>query len=155
MSALTEGGLMQQLSDSLMQQIKSFYLSFDQASIDTLGNIYHTEVEFIDPIHRVTGLTALKDYFANIMQGVDYCHFEFSHSSSSHDQLFLTWQMRFRHPNLASGQEIVVAGVSHCQIRDERVIYQRDFYDAGAMVYEHVPVLRYVIKKVKQRLSSA
>ncbi len=146
---------MQLLSETLMQQIKSFYLSFDHASIDALGEIYHADVQFVDPIHQVSGLAALQDYFRTILHGVDYCHFEFSHSSTSQEQLFLTWQMRFRHPNLAKGQEIVVPGVSHCQIADERVIYQRDFYDAGAMVYEHVPVLRYVISKVKQRLNSA
>jgi limonene-1,2-epoxide hydrolase len=146
---------MQQHSDTLLQQIKHFYLSFDHASIDALGDIYHPDVNFVDPIHQVSGLATLQDYFRNILQGVDYCHFEFSHCSVSHDQLFLVWQMRFRHPNLANGQEIVVPGVSHCQVQDQRVIYQRDYYDAGAMVYEHVPVLRFVINKVKQRLNSA
>jgi len=142
-------------TDTLLHQLQSFYLSFDQHSINALADIYHADVQFIDPIHQVTGLTALQDYFRNILQGVDYCHFEFSHSVSSHEQLFLSWQMRFRHPNLGNGQEIVVAGVSHCQVSEQRVIYQRDYYDAGSMVYEHVPILRYVISKVKQRLNSA
>lgn len=142
-------------TDTLLQQLKNFYLSFDQDSIAALADIYHADVQFIDPIHQVSGLSALQDYFRNILQGVDYCQFEFSHSAVSHDQLFLNWHMRFRHPNLGNGQEIVVAGVSHCQISDERVIYQRDYYDAGSMVYEHVPILRYVIGKIKQRLNSA
>jgi ketosteroid isomerase-like protein len=146
---------MQSQSELIAQQIQNFYLNFNQASINALAEIYHSEVEFVDPIHQVSGLSALQQYFANILHGVDYCHFEFAHSSVNNDQVFLTWHMRFRHPNLGKGDEIVVPGVSHCQLRDERVIYQRDFYDAGAMVYEHLPVLRFIIAKIKQRLNSA
>lgn len=146
---------MQSQSELVAQQIQNFYLNFNQASINALAEIYHSEVEFVDPIHQVSGLPALQQYFANILHGVDYCHFEFGPSSVNQDQVFLTWHMRFRHPNLGKGDEIVVAGVSHCQLRDDRVIYQRDFYDAGAMVYEHLPVLRFILAKIKQRLNSA
>lgn len=139
----------------IAQQLQAFYASFDQTSLQALATIYHPQVEFMDPIHHVSGLAALQNYFQNIMQGVQACRFEFSQVSCTDDQLFLVWQMKFQHPNLAKGQWITVDGVSHCKIQDNCVIYQRDYYDAGAMVYEHVPVLRYVLGKIKQRLNSA
>lgn len=137
------------------KRLQQFYQQFSASSIAELGQVYHPQVVFVDPIHQVEGLSSLQRYFENILHGVDYCHFEFTHSALADAQLFLAWTMRFRHPNLGKGREIVVPGVSHCQIAEDRIIYQRDFYDAGAMVYEHVPVLAYVIGKVKQRLHSA
>ena len=37
------------------------------------------------------------------------------------------------------------------EFRDDLIVYQRDFFDMGAMVYEHVPLLRGLIKVIKAK----
>ena len=48
---------------------------------------------------------------------------------------------------------ISVNGVSLLTLKDDRVVYHRDYYDMGEMVYEHVPVLKRVIHYIKKRLT--
>ena len=49
--------------------------------------------------------------------------------------------------------EIILPGVSYLTFEDGKIREQRDYYDLGAMLYEHVPLVGYVIDKIKQRLT--
>jgi len=42
--------------------------------------------------------------------------------------------------------------VSHVAF-EERVTYQRDYFDAGAMVYEHVPLFGWIVRWIKRLLA--
>ena len=70
------------------------------------------------------------------------------------DNGFLTWTMTLEHPKLQKGKTICVNGVSHLKFRDGQVIYHRDYFDLGEMLYENLPLLGSVIKAIKQRLGS-
>jgi hypothetical protein len=39
-------------------------------------------------------------------------------------------------------------------VRNNRIYYPRDYFDLGAFVYENVPMLGSIIKRIKQRLAS-
>ena len=43
-------------------------------------------------------------------------------------------------------------GASHLRLADNRIAYQRDYYDLGAMLYEHIPLLGGAVRAVKARL---
>ena len=64
---------------------------------------------------------------------------------------YLRWVMSYRHPRLAGGQVIRVSGCSHLLWRD-KVYRHRDYFDAGALLYEHLPVLGRVIAWLKRRM---
>ena len=60
--------------------------------------------------------------------------------------------MHFRHPRLRGGAPISVDGCSHLLWRD-KVYQHRDYFDAGAMLYEHLPLMGGVIAWLKRRLA--
>jgi len=60
--------------------------------------------------------------------------------------------MTYRHPRLNGGKDISVQGASRLEFRDGKVIQHRDFFDAGELLYEQVPVLRNVIGLLKRRM---
>lgn len=136
----------------IIEKLRQFYDEFAESSLDKLGDIYTEDVTFIDPIHQTNGLNDLKAYFKHTMGGVSQCHFAFDEQRGDNEVQFLTWQMRLIHPKLAKGREIVVPGVSELHIRDDKIRKQQDYYDLGAMLYEHIAILGFVIDKVKQRL---
>lgn len=136
----------------VIQRLLKYYDEFGDVNIDKLGELYHEDVTFIDPIHQVHGLEDLQHYFKHSMENVQECHFAFTDYAQNDKHLFVNWQMRLRHPKLSDGQEIVVPGVSHIEFKDDKIIMQRDYYDLGAMIYEHVSLLGYVIGKVKARM---
>ncbi|RUO77663.1 nuclear transport factor 2 family protein [Idiomarina seosinensis] len=136
----------------LVDSLKSFYDEFKTENLDQLDEMYHEEVSFTDPIHQLVGLEDLKKYFEHSTENVDYCHFAFDDELVGEDKAFLAWQMRFAHPKLGDGMEIVLPGVSYLKFEDGKIREQQDHYDLGAMLYEHVPLVGYVIDKIKQRL---
>lgn len=139
-------------NQQLIETLKDFYSEFEAASLDKLDELYDDDVAFTDPIHQLVGLEDLKKYFEHTMENVEYCHFTFDDEAVSEQQAFMSWQMRFSHPKLADGMEIVLPGVSHIKFADGKIRSQQDYYDMGAMLYEHVPLVGYVVDKIKQRL---
>lgn len=140
----------------LLNRVQTLYERFDPALVDALDQIYSDDVVFEDPLHRVEGLSALRRYFAGLVEGLDECRFEFTDvltesASGQGGQAVLFWTMHYRHRKLRGGAPLSLAGSSHLKFTD-RVIYHRDYFDAGAMLYEHVPVLGFVIGKLKARL---
>ena len=145
------------MPNSLMQQLVTLYERFDPALIDSLDQIYHTDVVFEDPVHRVQGLKELRDYFSRLVQGLDECRFEFTDileqpgGEGELNQAVLVWIMRYRHPKLRGGRLLTLEGSSHLKYGD-RVVYHRDYFDVGAMLYEQLPLLGGIIHAIKRRL---
>lgn len=53
---------------------------------------------------------------------------------------------------LAGGKALELAGCSMVTVEEERIIHQRDYYDAGEMLYEHLPLLGWAVRGVKRRV---
>jgi len=145
------------MNHPLLEQVTSLYEHFDPALIKGLDRIYDTDVVFEDPMHRITGLANLRGYFSGLIEGLDECRFEFSDIlekpglEAESGQAVLLWQMHYRHRKLRGGKPLAVTGSSHLRY-GERVHYHRDYFDAGAMLYEHIPLLGCAIRSIKKRL---
>ncbi|EGN74964.1 Uncharacterized conserved protein (DUF2358) [Idiomarina sp. A28L] len=142
--------------EQLVHDLQAMYSEFNKKSIDQADNIYHAEISFRDPILQVNGLAELKSYFNHGVANASSCHFAFDAQVVTESKAFLTWQMRLQHEKLAGGKEIVVPGCTHLEFAEEEntVRHHVDYYDVGAMVYEHVPVLGFLIRKVRERLEA-
>ncbi|MDB4002376.1 nuclear transport factor 2 family protein [Oceanospirillaceae bacterium] len=136
----------------LVEKFCNYYKEFSQESIPGLDEMYHQNVILQDPFSKLEGLDNVKQHFSQMMQNVSYCRFEIINVVSNEGQAFITWTMMFAHPKLNNHEEIVVDGVSDIKF-DERISYHRDYFDVGAMFYEHVPVVKGVIKMLKKRLT--
>lgn len=139
-----------------LEKLIDAYRVFDVDSLAQLDGIYEEDLLFVDPVHRLAGRDAVRDYLVEMARGLISCRFEFSdvldsEAEDGNHQALLTWQMHYRHPRLAGGQALALPGCTHVKYR-ERVYYQRDYYDLGAMVYEQLPGLGFAIKQVKKRL---
>lgn len=129
------------------------FAALDAGNLAPLGELYSDDVLFRDPLHEVRGLPALQRYFAEMYANVGRLDFDFH----SFDQVcdgegYLRWTMHFRHPRLRGGALISVDGCSHLLWRD-KVYQHRDYFDAGAMLYEHLPLMGVVIAWLKRRLA--
>jgi hypothetical protein len=61
--------------------------------------------------------------------------------------------MSYQHPKLNSGKLIAVQGASRLEFKQGKVISHRDYFDGGALLYEHIPLLNRVIFFLKNRLA--
>lgn len=121
-------------------------------SLDLLARVYDEKIEFIDPFHRIQGIKTLHQYFVDLYENVTHIDFVFAEPVCQDAAVFIPWEMTYQHPKLKSSQPISVAGGTHLIISNDRIIHHQDYMDAGAMLYEHVPVLGWAISKLKERM---
>lgn len=130
-----------------------FYQRLDHASVAHLANIYANNVVFVDPVTKHEGIEALTGYFENLLANTASCSFEIKKVSQAQDTSFVQWIMHFQHPKLAANSLISVHGLTELRVEQNKVVYHRDYYDMGEMIYEHIPLLGRIIRWLKQRLA--
>ena len=132
---------------------KDYYAEFGQASAQHLSDLYCADIVFKDPLHELSGLEQLKGYFSSMNNGLELCDFVFDESCcvDNGGVAWLKWTMNYRHKKLASGKPLSLEGASVIRYQ-EKITYHEDFYDLGAMIYQQVPVLGFVVKKVNAKL---
>jgi len=142
----------EQLQREFLQRFATAFASLNADNLERLGELYTEDVRFQDPLHEIHGLPALQEYFRELYANVAELHFQFYGFDQLHPGAgYLRWKMSYRHPRLKGGQLIEVEGCSHLLWRD-KVYAHRDYFDAGALLYEHLPLLGRVIRWLKGRL---
>ncbi|WP_076415409.1 nuclear transport factor 2 family protein [Shewanella sp. UCD-KL12] len=134
-----------------LQNFISVYSDLGVGNLTSLQQVYHREIEFSDPLHRVDGLDELMNYFDSLYTHIEECTFHIDSVFSCDNQAAIYWTMMFCHPKLNGGKQIVVEGHSHLVERDNKVVMHRDYLDVGSMLYEHIPLLGKAVKAVKKR----
>ena len=131
------------------------FASLDADKLERLGELYSDDVHFTDPLHEVVGLAELQRYFTELYANVERLHFEFiSHDEVCDGQGYLRWIMSYRHPRLNGGKLISLEGCSLLRWNGAgKVVRHRDYFDAGALLYQHVPLLGAAIRWLQRRLA--
>ena len=138
--------------EHLAKRVMSAYQTCGRDNLDNVDSLYTADVYFEDPSHAMQGKEALLDYFANVFANLEDCSFKFHQTISNSTDIFMSWTMFVNHPKLKSGETIRVEGASYLKTRNGKIYYQRDYFDMGAMVYEHLPLIGRILNNVKQRL---
>ncbi len=149
------------IASDILVRFKNLYQSLNRDSLTKakLADFYADDIEFCDSLHRIDGLDAMFTYFETMYENVPEITFEFhdefvnGETSNKGPQAMITWTMSFRHKRLNKGNSISVSGSTLLKVRDEKVVFHRDYFDAGEMLYEHIPGLALVIRQLKKRLA--
>ncbi|GGW85696.1 nuclear transport factor 2 family protein [Alteromonas halophila] len=138
-------------------RFKELYQELSSLNPDDLGLLYADDVVFIDPITTHRGLTAVTQYFSALTEHAESCQFDIDNviaceKNAQQITHVVTWTMTLiinkRRPT------ITLDGITQLRICNDRITYHRDYYDLGEMVYEHIPILGWFVKKVKKRLAT-
>lgn len=138
---------------STLQAFCDFYQQLDVSSVNNLDSIYSEDIHFIDPVTEHRGLEVVRNYFVNMLQNTRQCEFDIVEVHSTGKVHFITWTMRYIHPKLGS-QTIHLNGISQLRVSENKVAFQRDYYDLGEMLYEHVFGLGAAVRFLKKRLAA-
>ena len=136
---------------NLVPRFQAVFQELRHDRLELLDEVYAEDIVFEDPLHRVAGLAALRAYFERMYEGVAAISFEFGEVLAERDQAMLTWTMRMTHRRLRAGEEIALPGASHIRF-GARVHYHRDYFDAGALLYERLPVLGGIVRAIRARV---
>jgi steroid 5-alpha reductase family enzyme len=130
---------------------------FNKANKDNMKEMverfYAEDVVFEDPIVSLKSRADLLKHYENLYKDVEKIRFDIGAEVRQGDDQFSQWTMYLNTPNLNGGETVVVPGVSQIRFRGDKAVYHRDYFDMGAMVYEHVTGLGWIVRKVKGALT--
>jgi hypothetical protein len=138
------------MSGELVDRFASLWMTLDIDTIDEIDALYAQTIRFVDPFVNLDGIEALKRYLRHSYGGTASVAFEMGARLVGDGEAMLCWTLRFRHPRLRGGAEIAVPGSTHLRF-GSHITHHTDYYDAGALIYEQLPLLGAVVRTVKQR----
>lgn len=138
------------MSTEALEKFKAYFSAMNLSDIDVLDGIYSEDVIFIDPIHQIEGLKNLKSYFKKLNENLLEGSFLFVSESESGNTVYLQWEMniKLKRPD----KTVKASGISVLTI-DRKIIKQRDYFDAGELFYENIPVLGSIIRFLKKKIA--
>jgi len=140
--------------DKNIEDFKLLYNSMNRENLNirNIQSVYSDQVHFEDCFHTIDGIQNLFDYFDNLYSNVSYIEFSFLNDWQDSTSAIITWNMSYKHPKLNKGNIISVQGASELTFFEGKIIKHRDYFDAGSMLYEHIPLLKRIILFLKYRM---
>lgn len=137
---------------SWLAHFTSTYQRLDKDNLELLTTLYHEKIAFQDPLHKVNGINDFLAYFKHLYSNINSCKFVIDHTMQQDNEAAVYWRMHYQHPRLNYGNIITVSGHSHLKEQGGKIIFHRDYLDAGAMIYEHIPLFGHAIRWLKKRV---
>jgi limonene-1,2-epoxide hydrolase len=137
------------------ERAKDAFTRLNYENLHVVDEFYDENLEFHDPIGSLKGRENMRSYYKKMYEGLKSIKFDYHEAISNDKTVVLVWKMTYAVDKLNSGAPIVVEGNSVIKFggQEDKVVYHRDYFDVGAMVYEFIPVLGWGVRKVKARLA--
>jgi hypothetical protein len=119
-------------ADLVASRLVEAYQSLGHGDSTLVEALYADDIYFEDPTQGTQGKAALM--------------------LSSDADVFISWTQIFTHKKLAAGKTIRVEGSTYLKTRSGKIYYQRDYFDLGAVVYENLPIIGPIIKRLRSRI---
>jgi len=135
-------------------KIKDAFARLDKNNLQVVDEFYDQNAEFHDPIGSVKTAAKIKAYYGEMYKNVKHIKFDFTDAVQQDQNVAAVWTMTYSTEQLNDGKDIIVHGTSIIKFggSENKVIYHRDYFDVGSMVYEHIPLLGWGVRKVKSKL---
>ena len=116
-------------------------------SLTAIDRFYHPHCYFKDPFNELQQRAALQQLFARMFVSLQQPRFVVTDHLSQGDAVFMVWQFHFYYRQ----RPCLINGSSHLKFdADGLVHYHRDYWDAAEELYEKLPVLGFVLRKLKK-----
>ena len=135
------------------EKIKYVFTNLRSNNLHILDDFYASDTKFIDPVGKHEGIKSVKYYYKNLYTNVKSIDFKFNDMVSSGNTHVLVWTMILEADSLNGGKAISLEGTSHIKFNEKNLVsYHRDYFDMGEFIYEHIPVLGWTVKKIKNKM---
>ena len=144
------------LRKETLARIYAFFSKMTVEKVHALaGSIYAPGAYLNDSLKVVVGAEAIEAYFASAVASAREIHFDFADVAVSIEapDYYMRWQMTLEKRAVNHGVPIRIPGVSHFRFDARgRVLVHRDFWNTGSGFYEHLPLLGWLIRSVRNRI---
>jgi steroid delta-isomerase len=134
-----------------LERYVAFLEGLTPAGLDRLGEVCAPGVRFQDPFNEVEGLERYRLVLERMYEDVPEIEFRVVSSALGRDSAFLRWRFSGR---TRGGRAIDFEGTSEIAFDEAGLVTaHRDFWDAGAALYEKLPLIGVLIRGIRRKLS--
>jgi len=140
---------------SAIERFRRFFADFTPQKVDALlDQTYADNLYFNDTLKEIGDRATLKHYLRESAAAVESCTVVIDEVlSNDTGDYYFRWRMRIRFKRFARGRDTESIGISHIRFdANERVVFHQDFWNSTDGLFQYVPVLGWMIRKIKQRL---
>lgn len=136
-----------------IRRFKDFYVVYSAEVIrEKVREVYAKDAFFRDPFREVQGIEAIEEYFVRAAEAADYVRFDIQQGAEKDDDYYFRWVMKYQAKREESEPPNEAVGMSHVRFdRSGKVIFQNDYWDPARGVYEKVPILGWIVYKIRSR----
>ena len=128
-----------------------FFETLTPQSLERFPDFYAADAWFKDPFNEVSGVDAIRHIFEHMFRQVENPRFVVTDRLAETDRAMLVWEFRF----VRQGTPQVIRGTSHLHFDAEgRVIRHRDYWDAAEELYMTLPVIGWLMRRLRGALSA-
>lgn len=135
----------------MIEQYIEFFENLEkETSKEQYKKIFHNNIRFKDPFHEIEGIDSLYDIFHNMFNKLNYCKFKVTETITKENLAYIKWSFYF---NFSKNQKIeTFEGVSRVEFKKNKAISHIDYWDSSEVVYEKIPILKTLIRFIKQKI---
>ena len=117
------------------------------------SEIFSPEIHFKDPFNDIHGTGVVIELFERMFTQCATAHFSVLDWSERDHNAFLLWRLDYRLRRWQPSKDREIIGTSRVLFADDgRAIEHIDYWDAAHHIYEHIPVLGAILRRLKHRL---
>jgi steroid delta-isomerase len=142
---------MRPFTDPRLERTALYFETLSHAAVSRLSDLYHPQAYFKDPFNEVQGLAAIERIFAHMYTQVQRPQFQIVSGLVQADTAWLEWDFSFEQTT----HNLTVRGASKIIFDAEgKIISHRDFWDTGEELYAKLPVIGWVVRQLRKKLSA-
>lgn len=144
---------MSEPSPSAIDRFREMFADLTSARVRELGPlIYAEDAHFNDTIVDLDGREAIVDYLAETAGRTEECKVVIDDAARGEDGVYLRWTMRFVAKRLNRGRPVDSIGLTHLRLGEDGLVsHHQDYWDSRAGLFEHVPVLGWMLRSAVKR----
>lgn len=134
---------------SPLENLMAWYQNLSRESLARIAEFYTDDAFFKDPFNEFRSREMISRVFEHMFDTLEDPRFVITSTVSENGRTFIIWDMKFR----LQGKAMTIHGCSHLVFADDgRVASHRDYWDAAEELYEKIPVLGWLMKRLKRKL---
>ncbi len=137
-----------------IKKFEAFLSDFSSKNFrENTQKVYSPEAYFNDTLKEIHGSAAIEAYLIKTADGIESAQVKILDVASHGEEHYFRWQMDIQLKKYRKGETFSSTGISHIRFNsDGQVVYHQDYWDSGSNLFQHVPALGWMIRRIKSHL---
>lgn len=134
-----------------LEKLVDFFQTLTPVSVQRFPEFYHRDAWFKDPFNTVSGVRNIQHIFEHMFRQVEDPRFVVTEQMTDGENAMLLWDFHFYSRITGRQRRQTIRGATHLRFNKQGLVtYHRDYWDAASEVYMGIPVLGWVLRKVRR-----